>query len=208
MKKRETYSGIVRKQEQQDLFFADTRYVMLLSALITSGKASEIGPIAFAAFVCLRTHANYVTGLVSIGQRLIGKQIGASTGSVAKAIATLQEHGLIKVDDKRRGKGGRPVYQLVEKIPVYQDEKPAGEMTFPFQPLALPDRLNEAREIIHSGEVPARSPINLHLTINIVQHTGVGDIIINTPETSGTYSLENMPKSVQDFFSRMIKSEN
>lgn len=204
MRKRTDYAPIAKMQEQPDLFFGDVRYILLLSAIISGGIANRIGPVAFCVFVCLRSHAQYNTGLVSVGHRLIASQMGISVGSVSKAISTLQENNLIEVLQDKKGTGGRNIYKLVDKIPVYQDEKPAGIMKWDFQPLEVMQRLNEARQILHTGEVPSKSPITLSLTINIVQHNGTGDIIINSASDTATQYLENMPDSMKSFFSKMI----
>ena len=176
----------------------------MLSALISGGTAAKIGPLALAVLVCLRTHANYQTGRCSIGQRLIAKQIGSSPNAVGRAIAILEENGLIKVISG--GKATRAVYEIVESIPLFHDDKPAGEMTFPFQPLNLSRRLDEAREIARTGEVPPRSPIHLNLTINIIQNNG-GTVVINEGSKTTTHVLDGLTGDVRTFFARMLKGE-
>ena len=189
------------RRQQGELFAADTRYVLLLSAIISSGKAAEIGPIALAVLVCLRTHANYQTGRCSVGQRLISKQIGASTGSVAKAIKLLEEQGLIK---RTSFGGARAVYEIQDEIPLFHDEKRAGEMLVPFVPLFVRDRLDEAREAARTGEVPAKSPITLNLTINIINNSGSGSVVVHG---GNTFSMDALPENIRSTFERMIRQQ-
>lgn len=191
---------------QGDLFAADLRYVLLLSALITSGTASQIGPIAIAVLIALKTSANYETGRCNLGQRLIGKQIGSSTSSVARALKILEEHSLIKVVSS--GKSQRKMYQIVESIPLFKDEKPVGEMTFPFRPLSFAKMLMDARSIARTGEIPNASPIVLNLTINIIQHTGSGNVVVNESKETSTHVVEgSLTADAKAFFARMLKGE-
>lgn len=193
------------RRQQGELFAADTRYVLMLSAIISSGQAAEIGPIALAALVCLRTHANYQTGRCSVGQRLIAKQIGASPNATGKALRLLEEQNLIKRVSPHNNT--RAVYEIQDEIPLFHDEKRAGEMMVPFVPLKIRERLDEAREVVRTGEVPQRSPITLNITLNIIQNNG-GTVVINEGASSTTHVLESLPTDMRGFFERMMRASD
>jgi Helix-turn-helix domain len=198
---------VVKQPHQLALFHADTRFVLLVTSLFSSGLAAKLGPSAVVVFLVLRSSANYQTGKVFLGQRLIAEQAGITTATARRALATLEAHGLITRHQPHAN--ARTTYTITDRIPVFQrddegEKQPAGTLTIPYVPVVAAARLNEARAALVRGVVPQGSPVTLHLTINVVQHTGTGDVVINSGPQERTFQRGAMDDETVAFFLRKI----
>jgi Helix-turn-helix domain len=196
----------MKQPHQLALFSADTRFVLLVTSLFSSGLAAKLGPSAVVVFLVLRSSANYQTGKVFLGQRLIAEQAGITTATARRALATLEAHGLITRHQAHAN--ARTTYTITDRIPVFQrdeegEKQPAGTLAIPYVPVVAAARLNEARAALVRGVVPQGSPVVLNLTINLVQHSGTGDVIVNNAGGSRFHTGQMPPETVA-FFSRMI----
>lgn len=193
-------------EKQLALFSADTRFVLVVCSLFSSGLAAELGTTAVVVFLVLRSSANFQTGLVYLGLREISRQAGISVSTTRRALTELERRGLIA--RRQPHPNGRTIYTLTDQLPVFQrDEKgekqPAGTLAIPFVPQAASRNLEEARAALVRGVVPQGSPVVLNLTINLVQHTGTGDVIVNNAGSSHFHTGQLPPETVA-WFSRMI----
>lgn len=195
---------------QLALFAADTRFVLLVTSLFSSGLAAELGPTAVVVFLVLRSNANFTTGEVFIGQRLIAEQAGVTTLTARRALGTLEARGLIR--RKQAHSRARTVYTICDVIPVFRNDDPerkeqAGSLQVPFVPRHATELLNDARAALYRGQVPQGSPITLNITI--VQHTGSGDVVVNNHGSNDTgFHVGAMPPETAAWFSRMIVEAN
>lgn len=193
---------------QLALFAADTRFVLLVTSLFSSGLAAELGPTAVVVFLVLRSNANFTTGEVHIGQRLIAEQAGVTTLTARRALLQLEQRGLIR--RRQAHSRARTVYTITDVIPVFKSDDPerkeqAGTLSVPFIPRHATDLLNEARSALYRGLVPNGSPVTLNLTINLVQHTGSGDVNVHNHGSNDTgFSTAGLTPDQVAWFSRMI----
>lgn len=186
-----------------------------MTSLFSSGLAAELGPTAVVVFLVLRSNANFTTGQVFIGQRLIAEQAGVTTLTARRALAMLEQRGLIT--RQQAHSRARTVYTITDVIPVFRNDDPerkdrVGTMSVPFVPRHAADLLNEAKAALYRGQLPQGSAITLNVTF--VQHNGGGDVVINNHGSSanansddGFYLGKLDPKSA-NWFARMIVEAN
>lgn len=196
----------MKPAQQLALFAADTRFVLLVTSLFSSGMAAELGPTAVVVFLVLRSNANFTTGEVHIGQRLIAEQAGVTTLTARKALTALEKRGLIT--RRQPAPRARTVYTITDVIPVFRSDdderkEKAGVLTLPYVPRHATDALNDARAALYRGIVPAGSPVSLTLNITLVNNTGSGDVIVNNAGSSHFHTGQLPPETVA-WFSRMI----
>jgi Bacterial regulatory proteins, gntR family len=196
----------MKSAQQLALFAADTRFVLLVTSLFSSGMAAELGPTAVVVFLVLRSNANFTTGEVHIGQRLIAEQAGVTTLTARKALTALETRGLIT--RRQPTARARTIYTITDQIPVFRSDdderkEKAGVLAVPFVPRNATDALNDARAALYRGIVPAGSPVSLTLNITVVNNTGTGDVIVNNAGSSHFHTGQLPPETVA-WFSRMI----
>jgi hypothetical protein len=120
----------------------------------------------------------------------------------------LEAHGLITRQQAHAN--ARTVYTITDRIPVFQrddegEKQPAGTLAIPYVPVVAAARLGEARAALVRGVVPDGSPVTLHLTINVVQHTGSGDVIINSGPQEQTFRRGSMTDEQVAWFAARIE---
>lgn len=189
---------------QLALFAADTRFVLLVSSLFSSGLAAELGPTAVVVFLVLRAHANFQTGEVHIGQRRLADQVGVTTLTCRRALAALEAKGLISRSQEHSR--ARTTYTITDVIPVFHNDpehKAAGTIAVPFIPRRATELLNDAKASLYRGEPPPGSPITLNITV--VHHSGSGDVVINNHGSSSEgFHIGKLDRERASWFARMI----
>lgn len=176
-------------QKQGELFEMDTRFLIVLSGLITDGTMAELKPPAVATWLVLRAYSNWDTGRVSLSHETIAELSGQSETTVKRTIKTLEKHGLIKTLTKKRGLRG--IYKLVDPLKVFQKDekdlevrKQVGTVDVPFKATETSNVLKMLEKLVHTGQVPsglAKKGVVLNLTVNLtqVQNAQGGQVIVN-----------------------------
>lgn len=182
-----------RMRAQGDLF-ADTRFFVLLSSLITGFQLAKITPNGLAVLCVLRTFANHRTGESSVPVRTLERYTGLSRNTVLKGLRLLQEQGLVtKTVDQQRN---RETYRISDRVPVTDAEnRTVGEVVVPYKPQKTGDLLEDLREFLRSGEVSAAATskgLVFNVSIN-VQNTTIHhaeNVKIGGTDVSGLEDLE------------------
>lgn len=190
---------------QLALFAADTRFVLLVTSLFSSGLAAQLGPTAVVVFLVLRSNANFTTGEVFIGQRLIAEQAGVTTLTARRALQQLEARGLIR--RRQAHSRARTVYTITDVIPVFKNDaersEQVGTFQVPFVPKHATELLNEAKAALYRGQVRPGSPIALTLNVTLIQNSGSGDVIVNNHADAG-FHVGNLTPEQVSWFQRMI----
>lgn len=168
------------KAHQQDLFQVHNTFFVFISALIYDGTAAKIQKrcsSSLAVLCALKAAADYQTGLASVGVSLLAKQSGCSRGTALKAVDALADEGLIK--KVKTEKGQRHIYQLFDKLAVRQEDKLTGQLSVPYQPRQIRERLEDIGRFRQNGELPARAlaagtTYNIQINIHNHYHDGRG----------------------------------
>jgi hypothetical protein len=163
------------KPPEQIELFADHRFFLVLSSLVSGGTLKKIKPLGLTVLVVMRCFADHKTGVARVSHGVISKFAGISRHSVMRAIATLEEEGLI-VKQKEEGRQGN-AYRIVDKVPVFDGEdKPVGEVSVPYVPQKTGNVLHELKNFLSSGFMSQEAKkygmtFNLNITINNNQQT-------------------------------------
>lgn len=193
---------------QLALFHADTRFVLLVTSLFTSGLAASLGPSAVVVFLVLRANANYQTGKVHMGQRLIASQAGVTLPTTRKALTLLEQRGLISRHQDYEN--ARTTYAITDRIPFFtndEERNSAGTLAVPFVPMRTAEQLGEAREALRHGKAPEGSRVTINVTL--VQHTGSGNVVVNNgSDPSATLATTELPPEAQAFFTRLLGNKS
>lgn len=192
------------KPKQGELFHADLRYITLLSSLYSSGIAAQVGPLAVSTLICLRIHADFRSGNVTIGQRRIAEQVGCSPASVNNAIKTLVSFGLVTVVENSHGR--RSHYTITDKVPVFHEDQLAREMQIPFVPTKSRDHLEDARNSLIDGR--NRGSVRLYnFTINVInaETVNINNVNVGADATSFNVNLDSLPTDIRENFKRMLR---
>jgi DNA-binding MarR family transcriptional regulator len=156
------------KQAEQGELFADSRFFILLSSLVSSQQLAKIKPHGLAVLVVLRCFADHRTGKAKITHRTIAKFAGISRHSVMRALETLETEGLVERIKLDTG----DAYRLIDRISVFdKQEQQVGEVVVPFQPQKTGAIIQELKNFLQSGQVSqaARAhgmTFNINITIN------------------------------------------
>lgn len=177
-----------RKPEQQTLFQLHHTFFVFLNALALDGTLARIQTkcsASLAVLVCLKTSADFSTGLCSKGTKLLAQQAGCSRVSVHNAVKALEEEGLVEVVQRENGK--RSIYRVFDKVMVRKDGQEAGTIRFPFSPMEMKDRLEDLQTFRHVGELPARAhaagvKVNFVLNLNITQIENAQNVFVGATE--------------------------
>jgi DNA-binding MarR family transcriptional regulator len=154
---------VVRKGKwKQGELFGNLNYFLTLSGIFDKdggkGTARELKPAATAVYLCLRSMADYDTGSASISAEELGERIGATKPTVDKALAVLEEQGLVVRLNPDGGKRRR-VFQVLERLPYYEalsatERAHRGWLVAPHAPRETTERLKQAKEFFQHRELP------------------------------------------------------
>lgn len=151
-----------KKAEQLDLYKGHHTFVIQLNSLaldrVLARIQSECAHCLSVLFV-LKMHADFDSGLVSMGSRLLAEICGCSPDSVTKAVGILEKESLLEKVSAGRGK--RPVYQLKDQVELEPIVKEMGlvpkKMSFPFKPKQMTDRVKDIVAYKKTGELTSRA---------------------------------------------------
>lgn len=204
-----------RKPKQQDLFYADTRFINMLTSLISSGRASLIGGDSLLVYLILKCNADYATSRVSVGTARIKELSGIhSQKTIVACIKKLEEYELIKrINPNDRGM--RAIYEIRDTVSLYDKEGSfAGNAIVPYRPKQMGEQLSELKEqVLRRGTITENSTIKLHLTI--IHNTDSGTVVVNNGDNNKSIdvdefinSLNNLPADMlRSFTSRLTKKD-
>lgn len=161
--------GLPPRPEQGELF-ADSRFFILLSSLVSSQQLAKIKPHGLAVLVVLRCFADHRTGKAKITHRTIAKFAGISRHSVMRALDVLVEEGLVEKTQGALNSGDH--YRLIDRISVFdKQDQQVGEVVVPFQPQRTGAIIQELKNFLQSGQVSQEAKahgmvFNINITIN------------------------------------------
>ncbi len=195
-----------QKPKQQDLFYGDTRFLLMLTSLISSGRASLLGGDPILVYLILKCNADYVTSRASVGTARIKELSGIrSQKTIMSCLQKLEEHQLIKrINPNESGK--RSVYEISDPVYLYdKDGSFAGNAIVPYRPKHLGEQISELKEnFLRNGVVPSNSTIKFNITI--VHNTDKGTVNINNGDSNSNIDLETFLNSLNNLPADMRKA--
>lgn len=148
--------------EQLDLYRGHHTFVIQLNSLALDRVMARLQKKCahcWSTLYVLKMHADFDTGLVSIGSDLIADIAGCSQDSVLKAIRILESEGVLERVKSERGK--RPIYQLFEQVELHplieEMNLNPKKMSFAFKPKQMTDRVKDIVAFKKTGELTPRA---------------------------------------------------
>jgi DNA-binding transcriptional ArsR family regulator len=188
-------------EPEQGELFADHRFFLMLSSLVSSQTLTKIKPLGLTVLVVLRCFADHRSGIAKVSHSTIAKYGGISRDSVARALSVLEEEGLI---EKQKDGRQRNAYRIIDKVPVYdRQEKPMGEINLPYIPQRSGDLLHELKNFLASGVVSSEAKkfgmvFNVNITVNNNQQTtNINAETVNLTINGSTSSSIRLPTAAE-----------
>ncbi len=185
---------------------------MILNSLVTSGEAAKLGANAILVYLILKVHADYHTGLVSIGVRRLSQLSGIkSYQTVSNALKKLVQHSLIKSIDKEKGLRG--LFEVKDTVTLYDREgTEAGKAVVPYQPMQMKKHIDDVKLALKTGELPSSSNVTLNLNIVVTNGNNntlnINNINVSSDENnSRSYNLDDLPVSIRSFLEKVMKKD-
>jgi DNA-binding MarR family transcriptional regulator len=119
--------------------------------LFASGFVAEIGVNAYAVWHAIKFYADFNTGEAFPGMRTIGKKLGISQPTVARAVAKLEEAHLLRVErghSKRRGQ----TYIARERMAIRLGNRLLCTVVIDYVPNTIRQKVNRLSQALASGE--------------------------------------------------------
>jgi len=129
----------------------DTSFQTMQRDLFNSGMAAHIGMNAFGVWLAIKNHADYNTGECWPGMRRLAELTGIGSSSVQRAIKTLIEAKLLRVDPSKR-KGN--TYVARERIDIRLGNRVLCTVVLDYVPRGLKKRLEEIEQGLTEGGKP------------------------------------------------------
>lgn len=129
----------------------DTSFQTMQRDLFNSGMAAHIGMNAFGVWLAIKNHADYNTGECWPGMRRLAELTGIGSSSVQRAIKTLIEAKLLRVDPSKR-KGN--TYVARERMDIRLGDRVLCTVVLDYVPRGLKKRLEEIERGLTEGGKP------------------------------------------------------
>lgn len=130
----------------------DTSFQTMQRDLFNSGMAAHIGANAFVVWLAIKNHADYNTGECWPGMRRLAELTGLAVGSVQKAVKTLTEAKLLRVDPTKRKSN---TYVARERMDIRLGNRVLCTVVLDYVPRGLKQRLEKIEQGITGGGDPA-----------------------------------------------------
>lgn len=166
---------------QGDLFKGHHTFIIQLNSLALDRTLARIQrecAHTLSVLYVLKMHADFQSGLVSMGSTLLAEICGCSKDSITKAIGVLRKEKLLEKVSSGRGK--RPVYRLFDQVQLLPIVEQMGlepkKMSFPYLPTQMTDRVKDIVAFKKTGELTSRAVAggvhieNLVINVNVHHH--------------------------------------
>lgn len=155
------------KNNQMDLFKAETTWFHVFVSMIENGDVAKMGPYAITVYLVVKAYTNWKTGRAFPGIATIVEKSGISRAQVMRSLSLLVENGYLD-----RSKIGRKnSYTLREKVTIKDQEgRPAAFATWDYLPSTVEAARAELKRFMLTGENEGKvlfiETLNLSVQIN------------------------------------------
>ncbi|MEO6562259.1 MAG: hypothetical protein ABIN99_04320 [Nitrosospira sp.] len=130
----------------------DSTFTTMQRDLFASGLVAEIGVNAFAVWSAIKFYADYQTGEAHPGMRALGKKIGLSKDSVARAVGVLTQSHLVRIVNSGIFKRKGQTYIARERLAVRLGKRILCFVVVDYVPANLRVKLHRIKESLETGE--------------------------------------------------------
>lgn len=185
------------KQEQQELFKAETQWFHVFKAMIDSGELAKMDGSTIKVYLVVKAHTNFNTGRAFPALETVAEKAGLSLSQVQRCLKQLEKHGYII----KKKKGRSNVYTLREKIQIEDAEgMPAGVATWDYLPSSVRHAVADLRNVLLTGDLAGAKVVHIErLQVNV---THLHDNALNFNVQQFLADLDRLPPSI----SKKIKS--
>lgn len=128
----------------------DTTYQTQQRDMFASGLAAQIGVNALGVWLAIKSHADFQTGEAGPGVRRLMELTGLASATVQKAIETLLDAHLLRVDHKL---GQRHIYLARERLDVRVGARVICTIVVDYVPNSMRERLAKLKAAAIGGEL-------------------------------------------------------
>ena len=163
----------------------ENMWVHLVRGMIKDKVIAKIGMPAFCIYVAIKAHTDLNTGNAWPSVALLGEQVGVAKETVLKALKTLVEEGLLKVEKHGRSN----VYSIIEKVNIVaQTGEPWGTGQRKYVATGFGDFIEDLKGLARTGNEPGDRGITINVTVN-VQQNAAGSIGIQNMQVAADIDL-------------------
>lgn len=131
----------------------DASFQTVQRDLFTSGMAAQIGANAFVVWLAIKSHADFNTGRAWPGMRRLADLTGLSLGPVHRAVQTLLDVHLLRVEKESKGGRRGQTYVACERMDVRLGSRVLCTVVLDYVPATLRQSVNAIDQALKTGEV-------------------------------------------------------
>lgn len=157
------------KQEQAELFQAETSWFHVFKDMIDNGDMARLDGSAIKVYLVVKSYTNFATGHAFPSVDLVAEKAGLSSRQVLRSFAELEKTGYITKEKM----GRQNVYTLREKVVINDSEgKPQAVATWDYIPGSVKHAMAELKHAVVTGEMVAGKIIHIE---NLILNVATGD---------------------------------
>lgn len=177
----------------------------VVKSMILRGTMAEMGPAAWSVYCAIKSYANYTTGEIFASQDTLAQRCGTSVDTVQRAIAKLEEMGILQ----KHKSGRKNVYLLLENIPMTPQGRGGevvGYATRPYVPEIFGDFMKQLKTFAESGQLPGDQKINITLNVNFINQGDNSNVTINNVSLDPAASSDPVFQSAYEVLAARLRS--
>ena len=170
----------IENRELWDELSVEHLWIHLVRGMVRDNVIAKVGAPAFCVYVAIKAHTDLNTGNAWPSIPLLAEQVGVSKDTVARALKTLVEAGLLKIDKRGRSNS----YSVIENINlVAHTGEPKLHGKRKYVAAGFGSFVDELKSFARTGNIPGDKGITINVTVNMVQ---------NAPGASGNVNVQNI----------------
>lgn len=189
------------KQEQSELFKAETTWFHVFKDMIDSGDMAKLDGSAIKVYLVVKAHTNFSTGRAFPAIDTIAAGAGLSNIQVIRCLKALEQAGYITKEKS----GRHNVYTLREKVSIKDSEgRPQAVATWDYIPNSVRDAVAEIKNAVVTGDMVGGNTVNI-ATLNVFVNIANGEA---TQFNINAADLDKVPADIREKVEAMRAASN
>lgn len=139
-------------------------WIHVVRGMIQDGEIAKVGAVAFCVYIAIKAHTDLETGSAWPSIATLARQVGVSEDTIGRALKTLVDNGLLKVEKR----GRKNHYAVMEKIQMVTQEGQAwGTGERKYASLQYGNFVEELQRLARTGNLPGDRAITINVTLNV-----------------------------------------
>lgn len=155
------------KNQQPELFKAETTWFHVFKDMIDSGDMAKLEGSAVKVYLVVKSYTNFSTGRAFPAIETIAEKAGLSEAQVKRCLAALEELGYIS----KAKEGRRNIYTLREKVQITDEQgRPAAVATWDYLPSSVSHAMADLKNVLMTGDLAGAKFVhieNLHVQMQV-----------------------------------------